>query len=280
VAISASVGGQALKGFEIVTLTSDGKDPTIVAPAPGGLKMSDFTFTWSPDGRSIAYPCSKGLNDERYAVCVANVKTGVNYRLTSAPSTKIEPYAWGPQGEIVSDCNDRDVCLVNAKTGQLTFVTRTGRSARDAYVFGDDLVWSPDGRTLAFTCRRNDQQDRRFCFLTNDGKLTVQSRSWNSVHLEGWTPDSKRIVWRGRFSGSQPVSYHEQNVDGSGLEPLPANAAVVGPFYSADGRKRLAPATKGYGLAIEQVSGRPPRKIIVPANNLIWDYAFQPLHAG
>jgi Tol biopolymer transport system component len=274
VAFTFDAGGQ-VPTFELGTITSQGKDVRLLAPAPGGLKLGDFAFTWSPDGRSIAYPCAKNTSDEHVGVCGVDVSTRQSYRITHVPSMKIEPYAWGPRNQIASDCDDRDLCLVDANTGKIRFVTRTGSSARNHLVFGDDLVWSPDGTTLAFTCRRNDQQDRRFCILGRDGKLSIQSRSWNAVRVEGWTPDSRHIVWWGRFSGKQPLGYHEQNVDGSGLEPLPVNAVVIGPHYTADGRRRLT-TMRGTGLAEETVSGSGRLEILVPQGNLLWTYAFQP----
>jgi len=263
-------------GFLIATVTRAGKNPRLIAPPKGAPKVGDFTFTWSPDGRSIAYPCSRGINDEHRAVCIVNARTGVNYTLTHNATVSIEPFAWAPGGRIASDCNDRDVCLVDAATGRVTFITRSAPGPRSGYVFGDDLVWSPDGRTLAFSCRRKTQQDRRFCFLI-DGKLVVRSRSWNSVRVEGWTPDSKRIVWRGRYSGNDRDTYHEQNVDGSGLEPLPAGAIVRGPLYSADGRHRLTANHGALGLFEEPVAGGPVRTIIARSENVMaWSYAYQP----
>jgi len=269
--------GRKLGGFVIATMTTRGKNFQLVAPEKGGPLLGDFVFTWSPNGRFVAYPCSSGINDQRYGVCAANIITRVNVRITRSPSIKIEPYAWGPANEIASSCNDRDLCFVNARTGRVTLITRVGPSARDAYVFGDDLVWSPNGQTLAFTCRRNDQQDRRFCFVGPDGKLRMQATSWNAVRVEGWTPDSKKIVWWGRFSGSEPLAYHEQNADGTGLEPLPKNAIVVGPKYSADGRRRLTTPGKDAGIGVQPVSGGPARPILGTRSGVFaWDYAYQP----
>jgi dipeptidyl aminopeptidase/acylaminoacyl peptidase len=275
IAITGPAPGKSLTGFDLVTLTRNGQDLQRVAPASGGLRLSDFVFTWSPDGKSIAYPCSKSINDERYAICIVNVATGETHQLTHAPSLGIEPFAWGPKNQIAGDCNKRDVCFVDAKTGQITWITKTGTSARDAYVFGNDVVWSPDGRTVAFTCRRNDQQDRRFCFVGQDHKLTIQPRSWNSVELQGWTQDSQKIVWWGRFSGNQPLTYHEQSLDGSDLKPLPKQALVRGPHYSSDGRWRLVDVRGSRpGLGEEPVSGGRTRMILSNAGP--WEYAFQP----
>ncbi len=273
-----AVSVPAAKGFDIVTLTARGKNALVLAPVQGGPLVGDGSFTWSPDGQWIAYPCTRNIDSGRDAVCLANVRTGNNYPLSHSPSISIEPFAWGPRGLIASDCNDRDLCLVNAKTGSIFFVTKTGSSARNAFVFGDDLVWSPDGYTLGLTCRRRDQQDRRFCFVGLDGKLTMQARSWNSVRFEGWTPDSHKVVWWGRFSGSEPLTYHEQNVDGSGLGPLPKNAVVHGPAYSANGRERLVTRGGNPGLAEEPLSGGKPRVILGDQSGAeIWAFAFQPV---
>ena len=263
-------------GFLLITVTHAGKEPTLIAPPKGASKVSDFSFTWSPDGRFIAYPCSRGIDDEHRAVCVVDARTGLSRTLTHSASVSIEPFAWGPGGRIAGDCNDRDLCLVDAATGRVTFITRSARTARSGYVFGDDLVWSPDGSTLAFSCRKTTQQDRRFCFLKN-GRLVVRSRSWNALRIEGWTPDSKRIVWWGRFSGGDQLAYHLQNADGSGLEPLPPTTVVRGPLYSADGRHRLTANHGALGLFEEPIAGGPVRTIIPRSEGVMaWDYAYQP----
>ena len=96
----------------------------------------------------------------------------------------------------------------------------------------------------------------------------MQRSSWNSLRIEGWTPDSKRIVWWGRFSGGDVLGYHEQNLDGSGLRPLPADAVVRGPLYSADGRHRLTTRGGQLGLAEEPVSGGAARPILPAASGI------------
>ena len=175
-------------GFLIVTVGRDGKQPTLIAPPKGAPKVSDFTFTWSPDGRFIAYPCSKGINDEHRAVCTVNARTGVNDQLTHSATVSIEPFAWGPGGRIASDCNDRDLCLVDAATGRITFITHSPPTARSGYVFGDDLVWSPNGSTLAFSCRKKTQQDRRFCFLKNGKSWLANLPHWGCLTGLIWCP--------------------------------------------------------------------------------------------
>jgi Tol biopolymer transport system component len=256
-----------------------------IEPSSQAHQLANYDMTWSPDGRLIAYACNgKGIDDDQHsAICAVDVKTGRTRVIAHPPTLYLTPIAWGENGKILSGCRAGkrrledavDICFVDATSGAVTFVTKSGSAPSDGYIFSD-AAWSPDNTTVAFTCRKQTQTDRRFCVIGKDGRLNMQASSWNTAYVEGWTPDSKRIVWWGRFSGSDRLAYHEQNADGSGLKPLPSAAVVLGPHYTANGRTRIRDA--GVDLEEEPVAGGKVRTLIDGGVSklLIWEYAFRP----
>ena len=136
-------------------------------------------------------------------------------RITPASTHDFEPLAW-PSSALAAQCDQDNLCLVNPRTGAVTFVTTSGPSNHDGYVFGEG-VWSPDGTTLALVCSRiTPHATNRICLVGKDGQLIMQPTQYSIVGVEGWSPDSKHIFWWGRLSKHDPLSYYEQNTDGTG----------------------------------------------------------------
>ena len=92
-----------------------------------------------------------------------DLATGDNYRVTHSPSLRIEPFAWGPRNQIVSDCNDRAICLVDAwdRAGPLHHEKRFLAACRIHVRGRRRLVAGRPQRGVLVP--KNTEQDRRFC---------------------------------------------------------------------------------------------------------------------
>ncbi len=107
--------------------------------------------------------------------------------------------------------------------------------------------FSPDGKWIAFTGQYDGDEQvyvipssggepRQLTFYPARGPLTPRWGWDNQVH--GWSPDSKRVVFRSqRDSWSLPIArLYSVSVDGGPAEALPMPTAGSGD-YSADGEK-------------------------------------------
>jgi hypothetical protein len=275
IALLVQIAGRT--GLAPIVINSDGSNPRLVtqAPAPGVPLVTGFGIVWSSDGKWIGYSCAKSTKDERWAICAGKPGTRRARRITPASTHDFEPLAWGANA-IAAQCDQDNLCLVNPRTGEVTFVTTSGPSNHDGYVFGEG-VWSPDGTTLALVCSRiTPHATNRICLVGKDNQLIMQPTRYSIVGVEGWSPDSKHIFWWGRLTKHDPLRYYEQNADGTGTEAVLTDARIRGPHYSPDGRTRLIRRGAAGDLSVEPVSGGTSRVILRPGRDTIWDWAWQP----
>jgi TolB protein len=104
-------------------------------------------------------------------------------------------------------------------------------------------VWSPDGRRIAFTSRRDGPRKPGIYVINTDGS-GLRRLLRNSGALPSWSPDGRKIAFErasgGPFSdGGKPPYIYVMNVDGSGPRRLTRTAVVnfSFPSWSPDGRK-------------------------------------------
>ena len=96
-------------------------------------------------------------------------------------------------------------------------------------------AWSPDGRKIAFVCRRDG--DDEICVMNADGSGIVQITN-NSANdrQPDWSPDGSKIAFTSS-QGSTPEIY-VMNANGSGVTRLTNNSAYdEDPAWSPDGRR-------------------------------------------
>jgi Tol biopolymer transport system component len=129
------------------------------------------------------------------------------------------------------------------------------------------VVWSPDGRRLAYTSRRDgndeiysinaDGQER--ARLTND-----PAQDW----MASWSPDGKRIAFVRSLQG-QTGGIYVMNSDGSGLVRLIDVTTAQFPIWSPDGQY-LAFVTDYGNTDILRIDDSEVIHILVAASDLAW----------
>jgi dipeptidyl aminopeptidase/acylaminoacyl peptidase len=103
-----------------------------------------YDFTWSPDGRSIAYISMQSGNSEIWIVPASG---GNPRRLTSTFVLKKQP-RWSPDGKSIAfvevpDSGSADVSLVDIEDGATTNLTENINDSRNP-------VWAPDSKRIAY----------------------------------------------------------------------------------------------------------------------------------
>jgi dipeptidyl aminopeptidase/acylaminoacyl peptidase len=216
----------------------------------------------SPDGSLLAYTVREtNWDDDAYEteIWVGDPAAGTRRQLTRGRKSSAQP-AWSPDGKwlaFVSDRSDkRQIYRINALGGEAEVLT-------DAPEGINGFVWSPDGRSIAYTAtepksdaiKERDKKYGEFTVVDSDQRMahlhvfdlaTRKSRQiTNGAFVVGdfnWSPDGTRIAFDHRIN-SDPANLGSANIsivdvaDGA-LRPLVTlEGPDASPVWSPDGSR-------------------------------------------
>ena len=158
-----------------------------------------YSFTWSPDGKQIAYSWNNEGSNELRIIGPDGSKPRVLYR-SEDPALGIVPSDWSQNGKSIlgrrglRKFGKGDIVLVSVADGSV----RTLTSSLEGWVQGASL--SPDGRYVTYSLMMKKIAEEAFdvFLLATDGSEEgvrlvghTDSHDWWPV----WTPDGKSIVF-------------------------------------------------------------------------------------
>lgn len=174
--------------------------PSVYVVDPDGFRMRKLSatfvhsgwFTWSPDGTKIAFV--KEISPRNYQIYVANADGSGEQILVDDQSRSFAP-AWLPDGKSIMFLSDREnvhaVYSVDVESKRTRRVLNISSSIPH-FVPGNPrpipLRWSPDVTKLAV------QLQESIIIIDITKPEGVIRYNGFAPSLQGWTPDSQRIV--------------------------------------------------------------------------------------
>ena len=214
---------------------ADGSDVTFLAPTNGTnspLPGTGKDFTWSPDGKQLAFISSTPGKEAAEAAGDPRVITRYLYK----------PDA----GEGLTRFNDNQrlhIFTVDVTTKQIHQLTQGDTDEHS-------IDWSPDGQEILFLSNREPNQDEFFNYdifalKVSDNSIRRLTATEYNEYEPLWSPDGKHIVYRGTRRGvtdrettMEDTHVWMMNADGSDRREI---GAVIDnrqgtPRWAPDGR--------------------------------------------
>lgn len=228
--------------------TQNGKNlQNVEHPAPV------FTLAWSPDGSLLASGCLDGhlrLWERRKAESLS--QTEVLQFSMSWETNTLWSLAFAPDGSMLasSSWGDPNVWLWEVRSGRLVHVLEGKATGK-----GNNIVWSPDGRTLACCSYENTI---RLWDVEQQYVRLVLSGHTASIKSMAFTPDSHNLL-----SGGADSTLRVWDAESGHCVRVMQNYAVS--LYcldwSPDGSQLVSGGTDGV-ITIWDIGGKmPPREL-------------------
>ena len=145
------------------------------------------SFSWAPDGRSIAHGSNQDGDPDIY---VMDVGTNVERQLTFHDSRDIWP-AWSPNGKWIAFISERDgemdIYRMDADGENLKRLTNRGGCKRPA--------WSPDSQSIAFSASKKGEVIGSVIYVMSAEGKGLRRLADTSSGVCTWSPDGKEIAY-------------------------------------------------------------------------------------
>jgi Tol biopolymer transport system component len=144
-------------------------------------------YSWSPDGKSIAYVSHNGI-------AAVEVATGRTRLLHRSPHLITQYPAWSPDGRWIAFALQR----APGRVSDLVAVAPNGRGLhRLRHVDVLEPRWSPDGRRIAYLIDLPDGLGWGVVVASADGSHAIRVGTSSDYQALVWSPDSSRVLYRG-----------------------------------------------------------------------------------
>jgi Tol biopolymer transport system component/predicted Ser/Thr protein kinase len=229
------------------------------------------TPAFSPDGNQIAFAWDGGTSDN-IDIYVKLIGAGAPLRLTTHPGIDRSP-TWSPDGRYIAFSR-----FSESEKG-IFIVPALGGTERKLYSpdwgfhgFGG-VVWSPDGKLLAYLDRSSPQSNYGIWLLSVEN-LERRQLTWPPAQnlfdmVPAFSPDGQTLAFARLSSGRVSDIYLVPIGGGEPRRLTFDNREIDGLAWTPDGREIVFPSDRGggYGLWRISVTGDTPERLAVGGDN-------------
>ncbi len=206
--MTRAIGGAtwSADGKQVAFISNiSGRDNLWLIPAEGGWP-TQFTVSeqrqsspaWSPSGKYIAYASDKDGNGQ-FDIYVVAIDGGDVTNLSNSPAVSEEDPAWAPTSRYLA-------WAAKAKSGtsyeieifDLLLRRRRALTQNTPAQFSNlHPLWSPDGKSIAYTQMRSDHADANvFVVDVASGKSTnlTPHEGEHVYRAAAWSPDGRKLL--------------------------------------------------------------------------------------
>jgi Tol biopolymer transport system component len=226
---------------------------------------------FSPDGNQIAFAWDGGTGDNTN-IYIKLINAGAPLRLTTHPGIDRNP-TWSPDGRYIAFSRFSD-----SEKG-IFIVPALGGTERKLYSpdwgfhgFGG-VVWSPDGKLLAYLDRSSPQANYGIWLLSVENlerrQLTSPPAQTFADMVPAFSPDGQTLAFVRLSSGRVSDIYLAPIGGGEPRRLTFDNREIDGLAWTPDGREIVFPSDRGggYGLWRISVTGDTPERLTVGGDN-------------
>jgi TolB protein len=208
--------------LDIFVMRSDGSE----TPVPLAVSDSaDFSPTWSPDGRRIAFVSWRDGNQDIYVV---SLDDGSVFNLTNTPNRHEDYPAWSPDGTVLA------YSAVEAGS-ETVFIKPVDDPNAEAAAFrrGRTPAWSPDGSSIVFAVDSSEGALITAAPYIEAGVTTEVIQARKGATLPVWTsaPLPSTLVNAGGLPLAVETPLYEEQVVSTNDDP----PYGLGPIFNVDG---------------------------------------------
>ena len=204
----------------IILMNTHGATLERLATHPG----VPFQFTWSPNGRSIAYDSHQNGNLDIYVMDVERNK----HRQLTFDGNKDRLPAWSPNGKWIAFVSERtghaNIYRMDTNGENMKRLTNREGCRRPA--------WSPDSQWIAFASEHS-------LFVMDAGGRRLRELTWATRFSKcSWSPDGKQIAFISSAANGG-MEIFSINVNGKNRRQLTRSDQPVliwGPVWSPSGK--------------------------------------------
>ncbi len=157
----------------------------------------DASPAWSPDGKRIAFLSTRSGDSEIY---VMDADGDHIRQITRSSLTDLHPPVWSPDGTQIAFTSRRsgnwDIYVMDAACGESpACIDKPARNFSQHSAQDMSPAWSPDGRWIAFTSRR-DNNAEVYLVDANGGTPINLTNHPDEDSSPAWSPDSRQIAFQ------------------------------------------------------------------------------------
>jgi len=233
----------------IYSINSDGSAQQLITPR--GRVTPASSFSWSPDGKQIAYARGPEFHGQ---IIVLDVDGSGAKRLTTGRLGSANP-AFSPDGRLIAfnredKADYRQIWVMNADGSQKRKLTRSRQ-------FNESPDWSPDGSKIVFERYYRGSRMELWTMDPDGGNKHRIARVRTYTTADGtwwcacadWSPDGTKIAYEAITEKRKP-SLYVMNADGTNRIRLTFRSSTreENPDWSPDG-KQIAFYSERFGNA-------------------------------